>query len=376
MIAKVMTRARTVTLVPALALAIAGAGMFGAFRPVTAQSEPPSSAPSDRHGFLGVMLQDLDRGLRDSYDYTGTGAIVTAVTDGSPAEKVGLKEGDIITRFEDRQVNDADQLTDMVRAASPGSLAGIWVWRDGKETFLGRAEIADRRNRAFSEVAPAPRVPRAPRAPQAPRAPRAMRVVPPDPDVRRDVVRLIPGRGRLGVETHDLDQELGSYFSAPGGKGVLVLRVIDDTPAARAGVKAGDVIVAVAGKDIEDTEDLRRALRDREKGPVDLKIVRKGATQTLRPELEDASRRIGFSLDDDEDWMGFMDESGPVWGWHGRGWDKEKMKGKSGHGMRMFHFDDLSDEEREELEDELEELREDMQELKRELEGMRRSRDR
>ena len=138
-----MTRARWMTLTAVLAtaaVALLAGGVPGSLRSADAQSEAPASPPSNRNGFLGVMLQDLDRGLRDSYDYTGTGAVVTAVIDGSPAEKIGLREGDIITRFEERAVNDADQLTDMVRAASPGSLAGIWVWRNGKETMLGRAD--------------------------------------------------------------------------------------------------------------------------------------------------------------------------------------------------------------------------------------------
>ena len=92
-----MRRARMVALaavVAAAAVAVLAGGVPGSLRSADAQSEAPASPPSNRNGFLGVMLQDLDRGLRDSYDYTGTGAVVTAVIDGSPAEKIGLREGD------------------------------------------------------------------------------------------------------------------------------------------------------------------------------------------------------------------------------------------------------------------------------------------
>src|SRR5215470_17507036 len=79
----------------------------------------------------------------------------------------------------------------------------------------------------------------------------------------------------LGVETQDLDSDLGDYFSRPDGKGVLVTHVLDDTPAKKAGMRSGDVIIEVDGKSVEDTYDLRIDLRDKDAGPVKVTVLRK-----------------------------------------------------------------------------------------------------
>lgn len=376
------------------ALGVAGALVLLAQIPGHAQTETPAAPPSDRHGFLGVSLDDLGSRTRDRLDYSGPGAVVTEVTSGSPAAKLGIRRGDVITRFEDRPVNDADQLTDMVRAMSPGSLAGVWVWRDGKETFLGRTELGDRRDPWYPDSWATPRAPAAPRAPRAPRAPHAVHDHDHDDDDGIHVYRL--GRGRLGVETHDLDSELGSYFQAPNGKGVLVLRVVDDSPARKAGVKAGDVIVAVGGKNVDSSSDLRRELREHGKGPVDLRILRKGTAQTLKPDLDD---RSGFDYrNDGGDWLGWAgdleglrgltmldevpglerlgeldfdfdfdqlddldnfgdDDDDHVFRWNWNG---------GPNGTRVYRWEDLDPEDKARLKKELDELRDDMQELKRE----------
>jgi len=340
-----------------VALALTGAlvvpGFFAAgdARAKSTKSSTKSEAGSKKgEGYLGVNLQDLSEGLADTYDYKGSGVVVSNVVPGSPADEVGVEEGDIITRFNQTPVNSVDQLTERVRALKPGSLADITVWRNGSVHELGRAEIAD--------VADAPTY--APRAPRAPRTPRAFHWNS-MPKGKQSFRMISPGRGRLGVETRDLDADLGSYFGAPDGKGVLVLKVIDDTPAERAGLKAGDVILSVDGKSVADGEDLRRELRAQGEGDVDLHIRRKGSERTIKARLEKSE--LGMWDANGNDWMGWNNDDGDG--------DARvfRFRGPHGNGMWMgdggdFHMEGLSDEDQAKLKKDLEKLREDLRQMR------------
>jgi hypothetical protein len=201
------------------------------------------------------------------------------------------------------------------------------------------------------------------------------------------------GRGRLGVETHDLDRDLGAYFDAPGGRGVLILRVLDDSPASRAGLKSGDVILGVGGAEVDDTEALREALRERDAGRVDLRILRNGSSRTIEAELDEAGSFDFRGGADGDDWMGFLNDGELEWK------DKDgkvrkhvfRMPGTPGGGswfqgdedgdrrVRIFRdLDELQEEmtpeERERFEEDMKKLREDLQELRRELRSMREDR--
>src|SRR5438034_2734591 len=92
-------------------------------------------------------------------------------------------------------------------------------------------------------------------------------------------------RGRLGVRVETLSPELGDYFDAPGGHGVLVLEVMKGTAAERAGVRAGDVITGVNGHAVGNASQLVDALGDRE-GRVSIELLRKGQRRTVEATLE------------------------------------------------------------------------------------------
>ena len=80
---------------------------------------------------------------------------------------------------------------------------------------------------------------------------------------------------RLGVQVLEITEELRAHFGAPRTAGVLVSKVQSDTPAARAGVQVGDVIVKVAGVDVETSRQVKDAVRDKKKGEsVTLTLVR------------------------------------------------------------------------------------------------------
>ncbi len=373
---------------PAALFALALAVLVGGVVAHAPREASAQRSTSGERGFLGVSLQDLTSGLRESYDYKGSGVLVSDVVPGSPAAKAGIREGDILLRLDDDAVSSADQVTTKIRAMRPGTLVTVTVVRDGDTRNLGRAEIADlatARDEKGDRWYAAPPV--APRAPRTPRAPRAMRVAPvPTPGMQAFTLN---GRGRLGIETHDIDADLAPYFKTTKDAGVLVLRVLDDTPADRAGLKAGDVITTVGGKSVTDGDELRSVLRDREAGDVELRVLRAGTARAVTVRLEEAQGWNGQGGPGNGPWMGWMDGDDDAPGmshqFHFRGMDdgdldklKSKLrgmkwydgKGIDGH-VRIFRdLDDLEDmdpRERAEFEQEMRELREEMRELMRDL---------
>jgi predicted metalloprotease with PDZ domain len=79
---------------------------------------------------------------------------------------------------------------------------------------------------------------------------------------------------RIGISTTQLTKQLAEYFGVADGKGVLVSSVMADSPAAKAGIKAGDVVVAVDGEKVESAGDLTRAINKKKEGNVSLTLVR------------------------------------------------------------------------------------------------------
>ena len=80
----------------------------------------------------------------------------------------------------------------------------------------------------------------------------------------------------------ELTKQLADYFGITGGKGVLVTAVTDDSPAAKAGVKAGDVITAVDGEAVDSPGDVSRVINSKKEGDVTLTIIRNKSQQTIR----------------------------------------------------------------------------------------------
>jgi serine protease Do len=101
-------------------------------------------------------------------------------------------------------------------------------------------------------------------------------------------------RGYLGVQIKELDPEVASRLGLEKQKGVLVTKVFDDSPAARAGLKGGEVITALAGKPVENSHDLQAAVADLPLGePVDLTVVRDGSSRTLQVKIEEQPTGFG-----------------------------------------------------------------------------------
>jgi C-terminal processing protease CtpA/Prc len=259
---------------------------------------------------IGVEIRDL----RPDDKKGETGVLVTGVVGGSPAEKAGIKQGDVITEFDGERVRSAAQFQRLVRETPPDHAAKVAMLRDGKrvevtvtpeenrgaavdrgdlERQLGQLDdrlrsfrldeqqlrdLEDRlrrelQDRQFNFRLQPPNQYwywNEPPGQQAPRGPFA-----PPPSTRG---------GQLGVTVQDLTPQLGDYFGTRDG--VLVTGVQDNSPAAGAGLKAGDVITAIDGKTIHNRSELTRELGsgspDR---TVSVTVMRDHKPQTFKVKL-------------------------------------------------------------------------------------------
>lgn len=234
---------------------------------------------------IGVSVADLDPA-----DAKATGGVrVDSVEDDSPAAKAGVQAGDIIVEFDGERVRSVRQFSRLVSETPAGRQVTAAVSRDGRRTSLtitprdassfrfdGDAWRAIDEVREMARIAPRPTPPRAPSAPR----PRAFEFEP---------FTLLRGN-QLGVTVNSLSDQLKEYFGVKDG--VLVTSVTESSAAAKAGVKAGDVITSVNGSRVDSPSELREEMRDVEPGQeFTLEITRDRKSMTLKGKAEEPRSR-------------------------------------------------------------------------------------
>jgi serine protease Do len=227
----------------------------------------------DDAGWMGVSADEVNaERAKDAKLTSERGVYVAGVQTGSPAEKAGLKKGDVIVSYDGQNVQGAQQFRRLVRETPPGRTISVSVWRDGSSHQLS-VKIGERSDQQESFAFPGMQGEHSP--------------LPRNFKFNFDMPAVWDfGGPRLGINAQDLSGQLGAYFGAPDGKGVLVTEVLPDTPAEKAGLKAGDVITRVEGKTIDTTSDLRENLRSKSAtGEVALSILRRGSAMTVRVKL-------------------------------------------------------------------------------------------
>jgi serine protease Do len=201
------------------------------------------------------------------------GVVLGKIVPDSPAAKAGLKESDVVTEINGQRVEGTEQFRRMVREIPAGRRAQFTVWRDGRaqpvEVTLGKAEM---RHGAGTFVAPA--------------APGSFSFQMPNMPEMGTVFEGPPSRTRLGIDAENLDGEFGHFFGAPDGEGILVRGVFPDTPAAKAGLKAGDVITSVNGERVRSVGELRSKITDKQQEKtLKLGLIRNKAELSVSVEL-------------------------------------------------------------------------------------------
>ena len=204
------------------------------------------------------------------------GALLGKIIPDSPAAKAGLKENDVITEINGQRVEGTAQFRRMIRETPAGRAAQLTLFRDGRSqtisVTLGKSEA---RNELRKLRAPSPGA-FAFLAPEATEIPEVMDLG----DLNNFAVSAL-GKPRLGIDAEDLQGELGAYFGAPDGQGVLVRGVHPDSPAAKAGLKSGDVITNLNGQRIRTIHELREQLRSQKDESVKLGLLRNKSELSL-----------------------------------------------------------------------------------------------
>jgi S1-C subfamily serine protease len=290
------------TAVPAAALVLA-AGLGAAVLPPLQAQAVVARAPKQRAievltggSRIGVSIRDVEAGDAKAAKGASGGVVVEDVTAESPAEKAGIRKGDVIVEFDGERVRSARQLTRLVQETPAGRAVQVALLRDAQRTTVtvtpdeGRGFSFER----FSELQDLARdLPSriAPRPPAPPAAP-----VPPSPPFAWRFDDLLGRSSFLGITVDPLSPQLAEYFGTK--QGVLVSSVADNSAAAKAGIRAGDVITSVNGSTVDAPADVRRAvqaLRDGDEFTVVVTRDRKSVTlkgKAERPERRRTSRTI------------------------------------------------------------------------------------
>jgi serine protease Do len=231
-------------------------------------------------GWLGVeigeMTADKAKDLRLS---EVRGVEVIDVEPDSPAAKAGLKEHDVITRYDGQAVEGTVQFRRLVRETPAGRNIPLAISRNGTAQNIS-VELGDRSALLEKKMRGKMRDFDA-----------AYAVATPNFDFRLDgpeVFGAMDGRTPLlGISAEDLTGQLGAYFGAPEGGGILVREVRAGTAADKAGLKAGDVIINIDSKPVSSLGELRQQLRDKtEEKSVSLGILRKGSEMNVAITIE------------------------------------------------------------------------------------------
>jgi len=283
-----------------LAAIILAAGSALAQQPAPPPAPESPDEPFDQNfeffmggeGFLGVYAENISRENMGRYHVNQVrGVGVTRIVKDSPAEKAGLRQDDVILRVDGENITSVRKLNRIVSELAPDQSVKITVSRNGSEQDI-TATIGKRSANFFTKdlLGKQPKVWK-----WEGNEPREWKFEGPllnksFPN-NGDLTFMLDNSRRIGVSTMELTKQLADYFGITGGKGVLVTAVTEDGPAAKAGVRAGDVITAVDGEAIDSPGDVTRVINRKKEGDVTLTVVRNKTQQTIHV----TPREGGFS---------------------------------------------------------------------------------
>lgn len=255
-------------------------------------------------GYLGVYLEEVtpertkELGLKEE-----RGAVVMKVVAESPAEKSGLKENDVIVSFNGRRVDSVRELQRLLNETPAERSVQIEVIRAGSRQTLATT-LAKRSLQGFKMLGPGFDEKFTRQNEESwKRAEESLKrseeifkqyqgnLKAPPRDFG-DFTFVNPGEfalfggTRLGISAESLTDQLAEFFGVKDSKGVLVASVEENSAAAKAGIKAGDVIVAIDNDNIDSVRALLKALSGKTEGTIAVKLVRNRAEQTVNVTLE------------------------------------------------------------------------------------------
>lgn len=198
-------------------------------------------------GRIGVVIQPITKELAESFGLSKPmGALVNSVEKGGPADKAGIESGDVILRFDGKSVGSSEDLPRIVGGTRPGSKATVQLWRNkaAREVQVTVAELQDDRTARQSRRGGKP-----------------------------------PATSQYGLALADLSEAQRKELKVDGG--VLVENA--QGAAARAGIRRGDVILAVNNQDVKSVEQFKEFMSQSEKGRIVALLVRRGSNSLYIP---------------------------------------------------------------------------------------------
>lgn len=239
-------------------------------------------------GWLGLEMTEITAEKAKELNLTpARGVLITEILPDGPAAKAGLQTNDVIVQYEGHDVEGTVQFRRLVRETPPGRSVPITVLRAGREQKL-TIQVGNRAKNLESEFREG--------------TPLTLSVPSQAYNFKMELPEVFMGMTpTLGIEAEDVTGQLGAYFKVPGDDGVLVRSVSSGTPAAKAGLKAGDVITRVDGLTVTTLAELRARLREkREEKTVALMVMRQGSpvsvTVTLETPQEEPARTRSAAL--------------------------------------------------------------------------------
>jgi serine protease Do len=265
----------------------------------TLDSPAPLGIPSEDSGtsaYLGVDIMDITADRLGALKLKEEqGVEVTMVDQDAPAGKAGFKEHDVLLTMNGTAIVSKTQLQRMIHETPPGRIVAFGLSRDGQPMTI-KVQLADRKNEFphmskdgdwsknfHVEVPPIPPMPNMP-----------------DFEAPNIGVVVVHSSMRSGLMVENLTPQLGEFFGAKNGNGVLVRSVEKGSRADKGGLRAGDVITRVGDQPVHDTSDFTRALHTHSSGSVNVGVIRDKKEQTLTitlPERKDSGEMIEESLE-------------------------------------------------------------------------------
>ena len=215
---------------------------------------------TSKTGYLGVSVEPLSRSLKKDLK-ADNGVVITDIEVDSPADKYGLTEDDVIQKVNDIMIRRPSTLTRIIRKMAPGEDAKIVVIRDGKEKTLNVVIGRLKKSQGLSAFA-----------------------------FGRDAYALkaFGGRAFLGIQLFELNDELAQYFGVKPDDGVLILEVEEDSPAEKAGIKAGDVITKIDKEAVSEPAAIHEIISELdEDDEIEIEIIHKNSKKTMKVKLEE-----------------------------------------------------------------------------------------
>ena len=201
-------------------------------------------------GYLGVNIQSISPELAKALKLKETkGALVADVVEGSPAEKAGVRRGDVIVAYNGKAVEDSHNLPVMVAATPVGQAVTLTVLRDGKEQQLSM-EVAK---------------------------------LPSDETKAKAEESAQPAGGKLGLRLHNVNPELARQLGLKADRGVVVMGVEPGSPAEEAGIQTGDVILEVNRKPVTSINEVTEQVTKTGDGDQVLLLVQRDQAKLYVP---------------------------------------------------------------------------------------------